>query len=1055
MTARLTILCGPARSGKTERLLARYRQALRRPPGSSLWLAPTWRAAAEVRDRLLDGTLPGCFTPGVMTFAKFAQAVLHAARVPVRRVSRLMKRELVRQIIDQQSARGRLKHFQSIAKTSGLTDLICEFIGELKRLEIWPEHFHDACAARGVADKDVELFEIYDLYQHALREHGLFDAEGAFWSARDVLAKGEGRGERGERNDECRMMNDESTAGIHHSSFNIHHSLVVADGFTDFTRTQHEILDILADRAEETFVSLPLEPQPRRADLFAKPLKTLDQLCRRHPEAAVEELGRPTDPLWPAMAHLERTLFTNPRVLGARAEGGGRRAEEEETTRLPSPACGRGAGGEGGRTVVQDALTLTLSQSERGPSAFPSPSALRIEILAAASQLGEMQMIGGRIKRLLADGQARPGEIAVVFRSLEPIAELVHEVFGQLGIPVAVESGQALNRSPVLRALVTLLQLDLDDWPFDRLLAVLGSNYFQPDWPEWACAGGVERTIRRLQVPRGRGLLLKQFSVVGGDSSRRSASGDASYKERTLAVVKRLARALDALPQRATLPEWATAWRHLARETGLLGAMDGKSEIRNPKSEIPSPPSLVSSDHRAWGRLEAALAEADTLAAWLRQRPPELDRRAALEALLDVLGGDRLGHAGDESGQVRVLGAESVRSLRIPHLFLAGLSEKAFPPPQREDRLYSEAEYLRLIDAGLPLVDRGQRTREEMLLFYEAVTRAGKRLYLSYPALDAAAQPLLPSPLLGEVEQAFGPGVLPRTERKDLSPIPQDDEPLCQSEFRVKAIATALDGNVALLAGLMQGDEGRAEGGGRRAEEKEVEGEQSAVGSKSTINSPPSALRPSPSASPISPLPSPLSSTLSAGLELIDLRQDRNRFGPAEGVLQGTAAHYYLATAFHPQHVFAATDLERYASCPFRFLMERVLAIKPIEDLALEFDVLHRGRVVHDVLATFHRRVNQRLGRPASPLELDKLDAAEFDSLLAAAIQDSLPAEPANPVQAALREVDRRLVVEWLSQYREQLRAIRCAVERLPDDDGGRVVRGLLRPRRRSAPFHR
>ncbi len=61
----------------------------------------------------------------------------------------------------------------------------------------------------------------------------------------------------------------------------------------------------------------------------------------------------------------------------------------------------------------------------------------------------------------------------------------MQEVFGRLGIPVAFESGQTLDRSPALRALAALLQLDLDDWPFERLLAVLGSNYFQPDWPEW------------------------------------------------------------------------------------------------------------------------------------------------------------------------------------------------------------------------------------------------------------------------------------------------------------------------------------------------------------------------------------------------------------------------------------------------------------------------------------------------------------------------------------------------------------------------------------------
>ena len=389
-----------------------------------------------------------------------------------------------------------------------------------------------------------------------------------------------------------------------------------------------------------------------------------------------------------------------------------------------------------------------------------------------------------------------------------------------------------------------------------------------------------------------------------------------------------------------------------------------------------------------------ALAEGDTLAAWLEQRPPELDRRAAFEALVDIVGSDRVGHSGDESGYVRVLSAESVRSLRIPYLFLAGLSEKAFPAPDREDRLYSEADYLRLIDAGLPLVARTERTREEMLLFYEAVTRATKRLYLSYPALDEAAQPLLPSPFLSEIEEAFGQDRIPRVERTDLSPIPSDDEPLCQSDFRVKAVATALEGNVALLAGLMQGRGER--GRGERGLGTSVPSE--------------SALSPSP------PLPSPFPRRRPG----TDLPASRPRpFRPGRGHVAergGTAPTW--PTQFHPQHVFSATELERYASCPFRFFLERILKIEPLEDLALEFDVMERGRVVHDVLAAFHQQVNARLGRPGSPLELDE---AEFDALLDAAIQKSLPPEPRNPVQAALREVDRRLVVEWLSQYRGQV----------------------------------
>jgi ATP-dependent helicase/DNAse subunit B len=135
-------------------------------------------------------------------------------------------------------------------------------------------------------------------------------------------------------------------------------------------------------------------------------------------------------------------------------------------------------------------------------------------------------------------------------------------------------------------------------------------------------------------------------------------------------------------------------------------------------------------------------------------------------------------------------------------------------------------------------------------------------------------------------------------------------------------------------------------------------------------------------------------------------------------MLQSAEVHAYLAAQFHTQHTFSATELERYASCPFRFFVERILKIELLEDLALEFDVMERGRVVHDVLSGFHKKVNAKLGRAGSPLELD---AAEFDGLLAAAIQESLPPETRNLVQAALREVDRRLVVEWLSHYRGQI----------------------------------
>ncbi len=182
---------------------------------------------------------------------------------------------------------------------------------------------------------------------------------------------------------------------------------------------------------------------------------------------SIKELPRPENPPWPAMNHLEKSLFINPRT---RATG-----------------------------------SASATHAASSASATHAPDTQGIEILSAAKPQGEMELVGARIKRLLAEGNARPGDIAVVFRRPQDAAGLAAEVFDRLGIPATWEIGQTLDRIPVMRALKSLLQLDLEDWPFRGLLAVLGNNYFQPDWPEWQAgksAAIVEKTIRNLRIPR-------------------------------------------------------------------------------------------------------------------------------------------------------------------------------------------------------------------------------------------------------------------------------------------------------------------------------------------------------------------------------------------------------------------------------------------------------------------------------------------------------------------------------------------------------------------------
>ncbi|MGA2258708.1 MAG: PD-(D/E)XK nuclease family protein, partial [Thermoguttaceae bacterium] len=651
----------------------------------------------------------------------------------------------------------------------------------------------------------------------------------------------------------------------------------------------------------------------------------------RHANLRVEWQDRlqtyPTLPTWPAMTHVERTVFSNPRTMTS------------------------------------------------------APDTTGFEILAGGRQIGEIELIGRRIKRLLLGGDGtsggrpvRPGQIVVVFRQPQRLADLVSEVFQRLEIPFFLENGRALSRSPAIVMLLRLLELDTDDWPMYKLLGVLGNNYFAPAWVNWndRAASLTERTIRKLQIPRGRQRLLEQLewlaqtktsneslqSLMSLSSARLERMEPSEEAAIAHEILRHLASALDQLPRYDTLAAYAPAWTQLADHVGILRSMQrGLDEV-------------------AWNQLHETLRESQQLAAWLDQDAPRLDRKQAREALLDILGNQTLGVANEEPGRVRVLSAASVRHLRIPYLFLAGLSERSFPAADRSDGVYSEAEYQRLIEAGLPLPSRSERQTDEMLLFYETITSATRRLYLSYPAIDESGEPLTPSPYLKEVEQACGSTPIARFEQIDLSPVPNQRDLCSIDAFRARAVFDAIQGKAEPLAGFVQ----------------YCNAMNSVLHSNSAAQS---VLR---------------------GLEFSLARQNRDRFGASEGML-GKAAARRLEADIPPDRIFSATELERYAYCPYQFFLNKVLNVQPLEEVELEVDYMQRGQMAHEFLAAFHRRVNQSGGGPESPVTLAP---TEYERLLAEAIAETLSQPGRDSLAGAFREIDRRVLLQWLRSYRQQ-----------------------------------
>jgi RecB family exonuclease len=374
------------------------------------------------------------------------------------------------------------------------------------------------------------------------------------------------------------------------------------------------------------------------------------------------------------------------------------------------------------------------------------------------------------------------------------------------------------------------------------------------------------------------------------------------------------------LPPAATLGEWLQAWQAMC-------------------------PQPTVADAEGWTRLAEVAAEADRLARWLGTPPAPLDRSQATVVLSDLLESTRFRPPVDVAGRVRVMAARDVVGLCVPYLFVAGLSENSFPASGQQGATASEHAY------------------EEMLLFYQVITRATRRLVFSYPSLDESGQPLTPSPYLEEVEQACGVGGSVRRELGDLSPVPRG-EPLAAAAFRVQAVATALEGNVSLLAGLVRGETSPG-----------------------------------------------LAENLLAALNTIDGRARPTGFGPKEGLLSEQAARR-LQRRFTADHVYSPTELQAYASCPFQFFLERVLHLEPPLETRLMTDFLARGQLLHQVLADLHCRVNEHCGQPASPAELEP---ADYERLLAESLARAFP-----PGRDARAEIDRQVIAAWLSEYRVQ-----------------------------------
>jgi len=294
----VTVLLGPARSGKTAAVLERYARAAAAGPGRALVLLPSATARADLLDRILAGGASAVASGDFLTFDGLARLALRLSGEAHGHLGDHLVRLMVSGVIDGEHAAGRAPFFDPIADTPGYPATMSAFLRELKQGGTDPDALSAILSAKGLDKRDRSVLSVYRAYQRRLHELGTYDRAGMLWQARDRLGEAP----------------DLICAGV---------DLLAADGFVTFSPTELDMLRVLSGRVGETLVTLPCDE--RGGDLWEPVRRTREQLRRTFPDAHVEGLPPPGGS-WP-IRRIERRLFSD-----VPAEGVAESAGECETT---------------------------------------------------------------------------------------------------------------------------------------------------------------------------------------------------------------------------------------------------------------------------------------------------------------------------------------------------------------------------------------------------------------------------------------------------------------------------------------------------------------------------------------------------------------------------------------------------------------------------------------------------------------------------------------------------------------------------------------------------
>jgi ATP-dependent helicase/DNAse subunit B len=555
--------------------------------------------------------------------------------------------------------------------------------------------------------------------------------------------------------------------------------------------------------------------------------------------------------------------------------------------------------------VLQKEIFRGKAREKKGP---PTQEDRAVSIIAAPSEAQEVREVAREILRLAHEEDIPFHEMAILLRNLDLYASLIQETFQRLHIPIYLQGGVPLSRSQVGKSLFLLLDLVGSNLRRNEVLEFLTfaplawSRFFQedPSPSQW------DLISREAGIVEGRTQWGEKLGAWIAQRRDQESEEDGEGVRSLGQEAERFRIFLkDFFLTLDRFPQKAT-WREMVDAT-----------IRLVEFYF-----LEGEPREAIVEMLRGLESLDALG-------QEVQVPQFQEILSEALEEKTLRQGFFQRGGVCVSDLMPARGLSFRAVFIPGLVERSFPAPARQDPLLLDYERQKLNEAmgepgRIPL--KRSRFLEERLLFSLALGAAREKLIFSYPRLDpSSGRERIPSSFLLRVGEALHGELLDYSRLETLSeyrrvPLsrlaPEDpDQAIDEEEFDLSQVGKALKnkdrGEVAYLKSLFP--------------------------------------------------------TFARAERLALLRWGFKVFTEYDGCLKSARARKHLRDRFAlAGQILSPTKLEAYASCPFKYFLSEVLGlgVLPSPEKIQRIQPVDRGKVVHDILHQFYRKVLEKKPGP-------------------------------------------------------------------------------------------